>query len=286
MTLYREFTSIDELDMQYLPSATIMNTNEIFTRWGIESARARKFLDMKSGLRFGPTIDEYVDVFPCGTPMAPVHMFIHGGYWHSLSPKEFSFIASGLVECGITVVLNNYSLCPSVSIDEIVRQCRAALKWLLDNIESFDGNPENITVSGHSAGAHLAAMVANTEWEISYGLPSRFLRGICGISGIYYLHPIPLISLKPYLQLTCEQILRNSPAVLVRENLPPTQLFVGGKESKELFRQSEEFSRELLRMKNKVDMYTVDGVNHFTILEGFTQSNSEIFRAISEMCFG
>jgi arylformamidase len=90
MLLYREFTCIEALNEQYLPSAKVMDTHEIFARWRVDSISARTLLDVKCGLRFGPTIDEYVDIFPCGTPKkAPVHMFIHGGNWHSFSPKDF-----------------------------------------------------------------------------------------------------------------------------------------------------------------------------------------------------
>lgn len=212
-------------------------------------------------------------------------MFIHGGYWHSFSPKDFSFIARSMVERGITVVLNNYSLCPFVTLDEVVRQCRAAIKWIIDHIAGFNGNPENITISGHSAGGHLAAMVANTDWKNQYGLPSHFLRGICGISGLYDLQPFPFTALQPYLQLTCGQVLKNSPIFHVRQNLPPTQLFVGEKESPEFHRQSEEFSRELNRQNNKAEKHTLKSANHFTALDGFLDSGSEILKAISDMCF-
>src|SRR5208283_4648047 len=147
MPLYQEFTSIEALNLQYIPSANGIDAHDIFAMWDTESIKARSLLDPKCDIRFGPTIDEYIDIFPCGTPNAPVHMFIHGGYWHSFSPKEFSFVASRMVESGVTVVMNNYSLCPFVTIDEIVRQCRAAIKWVVDHIAAFNGNPGNVTIS-------------------------------------------------------------------------------------------------------------------------------------------
>lgn len=284
MALYREFGSVEALNEQYLPGASGINTQEIFARWDSDSSRARSALDAKCDVRFGPTIDEYVDVFPCGTRHAPVHMFIHGGYWYRFSPKEFSFVASRLVESGITVVLNNYSLCPRVTIDEIVRQCRAAVKWVVDHIDAFDGDPGNVTVSGHSAGGHLAAMVANTDWEGRYGVPPDFLRGICGISGLYDLRPFPFTALQPNLQLTCDQIQRTSPLFHVRKSLPPTRLFVGERESAEFHRQSEEFARELRRHDNQAEKHAVTSANHFTILDGFLDTGSELFRTISRMC--
>jgi len=284
MTLYKEFTSIEDLNMQYLPSASGLNASDIFARWDIGSKHTRSLLKASCNVRFGPTVDEYIDVFPCGTKLAPVHIFIHGGYWSSFSPKEFSFIVPRLLEKGITVVLNNYSLCPFVTIDEIVRQCRAAIKWVVEKITDFDGNPENITISGHSAGSHLAAMVATTDWERQYGIPSTLLRGIVGISGLYDLRPFPFTSLQPYLQFTCEQIQRNSPIFTVRQNMPPTHLFVGESESSEFHRQSEDFASELRSKNNSAQKRTITGTNHFTILDGFFDEKSELFLTITELC--
>jgi arylformamidase len=285
MALYKEYTSVDELNLQYLPGVRVTNTRDIFARWDIDSKKTRLTLNGKYDIRFGPTVDEYIDVFPCGTKKAPVHIFMHGGYWSSFSPKDFSFIVNRMVEKGITVALNNYSLCPFVTIDEIVRQCRAAIKWVVGNISDFDGNPERISISGHSAGGHLAVMVAATDWEHQYEISSSLLRGIVGISGLYDLRPFPFTSLQPNLQFTCEQIQRNSPILNVRTGLPATCLFVGELESSEFHRQSEDFARELCLISNSARKQTIVGANHFTILDGFLDEQSDIFRTIYEMCF-
>ena len=87
-------------------------------------------------------------------------------------------MAEGLVRNGIMAVLVNYALCPSVNIDEIVRQSRAAVAWTYRNAEDFDGNPERISVSGHSAGGHLTGMLLSTDWGKNYGFISKFDQGI------------------------------------------------------------------------------------------------------------
>ena len=135
------------------------------------SARVRKTLAPRLDVPFGPTTAETLDIYPAARPDAPIHMFIHGGYWHSLSSKEFSFVAEDLVAAGVTVVINNYALCPDVTITEIVRQNRAAVAWLYRNAATFGGNRSRIHVSGHSAGGHLTAMLLMTDWERDFGLP-------------------------------------------------------------------------------------------------------------------
>ena len=81
-----------------------------------------------------------------------------------LTSRDFAFVAEGLVRNGITEVLVNYALFPSVNIDEIVRQSPAAGARTYRNAEDFSGNPERISVSEHSAGGHLTGMLLSTDW--------------------------------------------------------------------------------------------------------------------------
>ena len=124
-----------------------VNVDSYFT----ESKRVLKEYPHQSGVAYGPTKAEIIDIFPTNTATAPVHIFFHGGYWHSFQSRDFAFVAEGIIRNGITAVLVNYALCPSVIIDEIVRQSRAAVAWNYINAESFGANPDKITVSEHSA---------------------------------------------------------------------------------------------------------------------------------------
>ena len=161
-------------------------------------------------MRYGPTRAERVDIFPAGEG-APVHIFIHGGYWRRFAAADFSFVAEALVAAGTTAVIVDYALCPGVSIDEIVRQVRAAIAWTWTNASTFGGARDRITLSGHSAGGHLTAMALATDWPGQYDLPSDVIKAGLAISGLFDLAPFPYSWLQPSLQLTWEQVLRQSP---------------------------------------------------------------------------
>ena len=133
--LYREFSAQSEFDAQYNPSIALPDPNAPGRHFVESAEHARSTLPCVLDVPYGPTLEETLDIFPADQPSAPVFVFIHGGYWRALSSKTFSGVALGLQTRGITTVVINYALCPRVTIDEIVRQTRAALAWTLRNIQ-------------------------------------------------------------------------------------------------------------------------------------------------------
>src|ERR1700728_741572 len=141
----------DNVDEEYNPEFRAGPRGPFIDWYVRRSALAREKMECRLDIPYGPTPPETLDVFASGTPNSPVLMFIHGGYWRSLSSKEFSFVATGMVPQGLTVAVMNYALCPQVTIAEITRQSRAAVAWLAHNARQYGGNPAQIFVAGHSA---------------------------------------------------------------------------------------------------------------------------------------
>jgi arylformamidase len=96
MNLYRNFTSQKEIDLEYNFALTVPEVGDWADFYTKHSAAARSNLDCALDVRYGPTVDETVDIFPAKEPGAPLLVFIHGGYWYSFSSKEFSMVANGL----------------------------------------------------------------------------------------------------------------------------------------------------------------------------------------------
>nr|QNO55283.1 hypothetical protein NKHFOMCA_00026 [Methanosarcinales archaeon ANME-1 ERB7]QNO57479.1 hypothetical protein PBOADKMI_00024 [Methanosarcinales archaeon ANME-1 ERB7] len=108
MKLYRDFTSQEEIDLEYNMAITVPDTKRWMEKVYVqESAKVRHELKCELDVRFGPTVDETVDVFPAKEPGAALLVFIHGGYWNWGSSKEFSLVARGPVAHGVTVVVTN-----------------------------------------------------------------------------------------------------------------------------------------------------------------------------------
>ena len=249
-------------------------------RYARESERARGYLACRLDVAFGASPSERLDVFPAGAGPAPVHVFIHGGYWHRLDKADFSFVARGLVSAGVAVVVINYALIPSVDMDELVRQCRAAIAWVWRHARGFGGDPERIFVSGHSAGGHLVGMLMSTDWRAVAGLPPDALKAGCGISGLYDLEPIRLSYLNEVLALTPDVARRNSPCLLGPARSSPLLLAVGGDEGPEYHRQTDVQAAAWRARGFSVDVLDLPGHDHFSIMGELERRDAPLTRAI------
>ena len=154
------------LDGEYDNRTKVPESMDMLQSFAAQSAELRDVMPAQLGVSFGPDGEEVLDIFPApaGTAgPAPIQVFIHGGYWKMMTKDEFSYVARAFTPRGCATVVVNYGLIPAVDMDELVRQCRAAMAWTYRNADTFGGDRERIFVSGHSAGGHLVAMMMATD---------------------------------------------------------------------------------------------------------------------------
>lgn len=228
------------LDAQYNNRARVPEHAAIFERWRQASRMAREQSRCVLDQPYGPGALEVLDIFPAAGTRAPVLIFIHGGYWRSLDKADHSFIAPALVAHGAAVVVPNYSLCPQVDIETIALQMARAVAWVWRHAVDLGGDPSRIALVGHSAGAHLAAMLLCCRWkDVDADLPLLPLQGALAISGLYDLEPVRRTPfLADDLRLTPASVKRLSPAFFPRPKRP-LYAVVGGDESSEFLRQTQ-----------------------------------------------
>jgi arylformamidase len=274
--LYRDFATQESLDAQYNLAEVIGDPSAYFEFYIRESAAARRDLACLLDVRFGPTVEENLDIFPAQDPAAPILFFIHGGYWKRLSSKEFSFVARGLVARGITVIVPNYALCPKVTIPEITRQSRAAVAWTKTTDRQFNGDRNRIYVSGHSAGGHLATRTLCANWQTDYGLPADTVRAAYAFSGLYDLRPLRFGFAQPALQLTEDVIQRESPLLNIPSAAASLIAEVGADESIEFRRQSADFITAWKAAGLDGTYVEQVGTNHFNVVNDLIDPSSAL----------
>jgi len=104
---------------------------------------------------------DLLDVYmPDGSALAPVVVFFHGGALMEGDKQHGAILARRLVPAGIGVVSANYRLSPAFAHPTHLQDAAAAVAWVVANIADYGGDPDRIFVSGHSAGAYLAAVLA------------------------------------------------------------------------------------------------------------------------------
>ena len=261
--IYRGFDQT-ELDAQYRASATVPNMQDFIDDYASLSAIARDTLDCRIGLKYGPNTEESLDLFPVSSIKdAPLFVFIHGGYWRMLSKNESSFMAPNLVDHGVAVAAINYTLVPPADIDQIVVECRRAIKWLYQNATRYGVDPNRIYVGGSSAGGHLSGMVVAGGWQQEYGLPTDVIKGGVPMSGLFDMDPIVKCFVNDWMQMSTADGKRNSPIQNLPINGCPLIVAVGGDETDEFRRQSKDFS-DLWRKKGwNADYLECQGLHHF-----------------------
>ena len=256
------------LDSMYNNRALVPDFPTYLERWVKTSKTTRSSQPCTLDVVYGSAPGEKLDVFPGAAKDAPVMVFIHGGYWRSLDKSDHSFIAPAFKKQGACVVMPNYDLCPAVTIPEITMQMVRALAWVYRNIAQHGGNPNRITVVGHSAGGHLATMMLACVWKAySKDLPADLVKNALSISGLYDLEPLRHApNVKDSLQLTPAQVRKASPALLPAPRKGTLYSAAGGSESAEFLRHNQ-LIQKAWGKKTVPVCEELPGLHHFSVLD-------------------
>jgi arylformamidase len=255
------------LDQQYNNRLRVPHFMAHVHQWQADSAQVRQSAPCHLDIAYGNAPSEKLDIFHPQGKNAPVVVFIHGGYWRSLDKADHSFVAPAFTGEGACVIVPNYALCPSVTMEQLVMQVVQSVAWVYRNIARYGGDPSRITVVGHSAGGHLAAMMLACMWpKVAKDLPKQVVRNALTLSGLHDLAPIMH---SPYLQgdlrLTTAQVKSCSPAYFPA---PAGELVAlcGGDESDEFLRQNA-LIEQAWGKRCVIARETALGCNHFSVLE-------------------
>jgi arylformamidase len=281
----------DTLDREYSPSSCIDDIDVYLDEYARTSKAAKsdalKDHACDADQRYGPGAEETLDLFlPAERGSAPLHIFIHGGYWQLLSKDESCFAAPMFQQHGSLFAALNYTLAPQQTLTGIVEENRRAITWLYQNADDWGFNRERIYLTGHSAGAHLAMMMLQTDWP-KFGLPHDVIKGVCAVSGVFDLEPVRLSYVNEVVRMDTGEAECNSP---IRHNLTnrcPVILAYGDNETGEFKRQTDEYESVLQDAGIPVTLSEIADRNHFDVILDLADTNSWLSRQVfSQMGIG
>ncbi len=272
-------------EAQYNNRAAVPDHPAVIARWR-DQAQAARAAHPPEVIAYGKGEREKLDLFeapaaPDGKP-APVVVFIHGGYWQALDRSFFSWIAPALLHHGVSLAVPSYDLCPDVSLSRIVGQMRTLCEGLRERSPlpasgRAHDRPRPL-VTGHSAGGHMAACL------LSEGRAS----GAVAISGVFDLRPLVHTSLNTALQLHPNQAAALSPIFWpIPNGAAPggtaLDCIVGAAETDAFIDQSRQMAEHWSAGGAQTRFETLDGLNHFTVLDPLADPHSPLIRRIVEL---
>ncbi|MCA9130821.1 MAG: alpha/beta hydrolase [Planctomycetales bacterium] len=224
-------------------------------------------LDSDISYRTGEELSDYMrercklDVYyPAAAKGFPTVVWFHGGGLKSGNrsvPKQ-------LQQQEIAVVPVNYRLHPNVRAPAYIEDAAAAVAWVFKNIEKYGGDPQQVFVSGHSAGGYLTSMIGfDKRWLAAHGIDADQLAGLIPFSG----HTITHFTVRAERGIDGNQPIVDELAPLyhVRNNAPPVLLITGDRELEMLGRYEENaYFWRMLKVVGHPDatLYELDGYNH------------------------
>jgi arylformamidase len=217
-------------DRAYSPSTLVDDIDVRLRAYAERSARARATLTWTE-LAYGPGSAERLHFFSPAAVGAPLHVYVHGGYWQELGKEDSAFAAPNFVRRGAAFAALGYGLAPAHSLDDIVATVRRGVRWLYDNAADLGVDPARIFLSGSSAGAHLVAMCLLDGWLPAPLAPYDVVRGATLLSGVYELEPLRETYVGESIRLTAAEAERNSPVRHLPERLPPLIVARGDNET-------------------------------------------------------
>lgn len=270
-----------ELDRQYDQRVWAANAVDVIRRYTENSDKVRKTLGEPAVFSYGQTPAETLDLYRTDAPDAPIHIFIHGGAWRTLSKRDSAFAAENFVRAGAHFIALDFALLPAVTLTEMVAQVRHGVGWVYRNAHQFGGDPARIHISGHSSGGHLAGCVAVTDWP-ALGLPRDVVKSAICASGMYDLLPVRLSARNDYVRLDAESEQALSPIRHLDHLHGPVFVGYGAGESDEFKRQSRAFAAALGPLL-AAPAAEYAGLNHFEVADTLADPKGGLGRAALDL---
>lgn len=264
-------------------AAALIGGNGPFTAYNAANASESH---SQSGIAYGPLDRQKLDVYApsdaTDTAPRPVVVFFYGGGWEIGRRERYRFVAAALTREGFVAVVPDYRVYPEAVFPNFVFDAARAVGWTKDNIGRFHGDPQRIFVMGHSAGAHIAAMLAlDGQYLRSVDMKRAELRGMIGLAGLYDFLPLP-VGKQEFIFGPERERWRSQPINFVDGNNPPMLLLTGDRDAVVPAENTRRLAAKIRAHHGPVAVIEFSGLGHTELLTALNASwRGEVPRAIA-----
>jgi len=239
--------------------------------------------ERRADVAYAPGGRHGLDVYsPDKASARPIIVFWYGGGWENGRKSNYRFVGAALANAGYVAVLPDYRLYPDVRFPDFVDDGALALAWVAQHAAEIGGDPRRIYVAGHSAGAHLAAMLAYDPARLErVGLPRGTIRGCIGLSGPYVLDPndatLDDIFRAPYTRADWQ------PFELARAGAPPALLLQGDADTVVDAGHARKFAQRLSGLGVRATLRLYPGRGHRDTVAAFAAAAPDKLPVLAEI---
>ncbi len=214
------------------------------------------------------SLDVYTPNEPTKT-LKPVVVFFYGGNWRTGDKNLYKFVGDRLAAMGHVVVIADYRKYPFVRFPEFMNDAASAVKWVTQNGQTFGGDPNRIILVGHSAGAHIGAMLAtDRQFLTSVGVDPGVIKGFAGLAGPYAFVPDTAELVEVFGRGPDYASMQVPTFITGRE--PPMLLLYGLNDSVVHITNLEKLRDAVLARQGQVDVRLYKNVDHVRIVTALT----------------
>jgi len=237
---------------------------------------------VESGLSFGPEARQALDVYrPLqARPGAPVVVFFYGGSWRRGERGNYRFVGQSLAARGYTVAIPDYRLYPEVAFPTFVEDGARAVAWVARSLpEAKNG----IMLIGHSAGAHIAALLTlDRSYLAAWDLSADDLAGMIGLAGPYAFDPSRSPRFKPIFA-AAQPPDSSQPLKHARGDAPPLLLLHGADDGIVRTKDSKLLQQRIAGLGGEARYVEYPGVGHIEIVIALSASLDHLAPVMSDV---
>lgn len=201
----------------------------------------------------------------------PVLVWLYGGGWYSGARDDYGFAGRAFAKQGFIVVIPDYRIVPDGHWPDFLQDSAAAVAWTEKNIASYGGDPARIALSGHSAGAYNAVILAlDPQWMKAAGSDAAVIRGVAALAGPYDFIPFEPGGRADVAMGDIRPLERTQPISFVRADAPPLWLGHGSADTVVRVRNSKNLAAAMAKAGGSAQLRVYDDLSHNDLVMAMT----------------